>query len=395
MEIADEAKHRPERIILIQIDQVEGTRVVIICHARRSGEDRPPYSERDRSAPDEDRGPEPSPEGPGWGQRSWSDTERSLLERLPPTPGRPAGGEGIALALSSTSEDKEEVDARAERAERAGEGDRPLPSFVPERGLSLPDERPWRPSERGELPSVLMSTWRTGRRGSTSGKHHTRSRHTRRRTSKEGCGRHRSSRAMQHPGTGDDSSWKQRPHIRIPLCKGPWQAEKQPGKVQAKREWAREWSCPLPQGQALPRKRTVRGKGRTVPWAATVIRLAAGPVWPQTVTPGLTMARRTRVHSSRPRTATPRARRTQRAGSGPKTATGTAETARGQKGSVTNPGESAFVHETANGPWIESVTCETGHTTPMTANRHNNALHENLNLVREKTVKRVSGCGPR
>ena len=50
--------------------------------------------------------------------------------------------------------------------------------------------------------------------------------------------------------------------------------------------------------------------------------------------------------------------------SGPKTSTGTAETAHGQKVSMTSHGKSAFVHETANGPWNKSATCETGHATP-------------------------------
>ena len=42
--------------------------------------------------------------------------------------------------------------------------------------------------------------------------------------------------------------------------------------------------------------------------------------------------------------------------SGPKITTRTAETAHRQKGSGTSHGESAFVHETANGPWNESAT---------------------------------------
>ena len=81
-------------------------------------------------------------------------------------------------------------------------------------------------------------------------------------------------------------------------------------------------------------------------------------------------------------------------GSSSKTATGPAETVCGQEGSVTNPSESAFVHETANGPWSESATCETGHVTPQTANGHNDAFHDNLDLAREKTMKSVSGSGP-
>ena len=47
-------------------------------------------------------------------------------------------------------------------------------------------------------------------------------------------------------------------------------------------------------------------------------------------------------------------------GSGQKTATGSNETSHGQKGSVTNHGESAFVHATANGPWSEG-----GHPRPV------------------------------
>ena len=65
-------------------------------------------------------------------------------------PGRPAGGGGIALTLSSVSEDseEEEADALTERAERAGEGDQPLPRFPPEQDLSLPDESLQRLSRR-------------------------------------------------------------------------------------------------------------------------------------------------------------------------------------------------------------------------------------------------------
>ena len=74
------------------------------------------------------------------------------------------------------------------------------------------------------------------------------------------------------------------------------------------------------------------------------------------------------------------------------TATRIVETARWQKESVTSHGESAFVHATANGPWRESATCETGHVTPETVNGHSDALHENLDLMREINLK--SGSGP-
>ena len=65
--------------------------------------------------------------------------------------GRPLVGGGITLALSSASEDaEEEEDTRTEQAERAGEGNRPLPRFPPERDLTLPDEHLQRLSERGD-----------------------------------------------------------------------------------------------------------------------------------------------------------------------------------------------------------------------------------------------------
>ena len=64
-------------------------------------------------------------------------------------PDSPEGGGGIALIISSESEDSEEgADTLAERAEQAGEVDQPLPRFPPERDLFLPDERLRRLSER-------------------------------------------------------------------------------------------------------------------------------------------------------------------------------------------------------------------------------------------------------
>ena len=81
-------------------------------------------------------------------------------------------------------------------------------------------------------------------------------------------------------------------------------------------------------------------------------------------------------------------------GSSQKTAIGTAETAQGQKGSVTSHGESAFIHKIANDPWSESATRETGHATPDTVKGHSDALHENLDLAREINVKSVSRSGP-
>ena len=81
--------------------------------------------------------------------------------------------------------------------------------------------------------------------------------------------------------------------------------------------------------------------------------------------------------------------------SGPKTATGTAETARRQRGSVKSSGESALVHETANGLLSESASCETGHATHQTTSGHNVALPETSCHVTGRPGKSESGSGPR
>ena len=64
-------------------------------------------------------------------------------------------------------------------------------------------------------------------------------------------------------------------------------------------------------------------------------------------------------------------------GSGPKTVTGGDETAHGQKESGTSHGESAAVHETANGPWNGSATRATSHGHLETESRHCDAPLEN------------------
>ena len=148
MELPDEAKDRPKRVIPVQIDGTRDTIIVSFCHPEGAGEERPCNPKRDRSARRAACTPELNPEGPGRGERARPDAERALLERPSPAPERLAGEEGNALGPPPQDSEEDEAEALAERAERAGEGDRPLPRFPPERDLSLPVDRPWHLSGR-------------------------------------------------------------------------------------------------------------------------------------------------------------------------------------------------------------------------------------------------------
>ena len=75
-------------------------------------------------------------------------------------------------------------------------------------------------------------------------------------------------------------------------------------------------------------------------------------------------------------------------GSGLKTATGTSKTARGQRGSVMSPGESALVQS-------DSVTRETGHTTHQTTSGDDVTLPETRHHMTVQSGKSESGSGPR
>ena len=74
----------------------------------------------------------------------------ATLEGPPPYARSSEGRGGIALTLTSESEDSDEEEANtlAERAERAGERDQPQPSYPHERDLTPPDERLQRHSGR-------------------------------------------------------------------------------------------------------------------------------------------------------------------------------------------------------------------------------------------------------
>ena len=102
---------------------------------------------------------------------------------------------------------------------------------------------------------TLMSTGQTSRRGSTSGRQHTWSGHTYRRTSNRGRRCHQSGRARQHPSSGDTSSRKQRPHGCIPLRQGPQQAEEQPGKARQRGRESRNEATRNRRGRFHPRPR--------------------------------------------------------------------------------------------------------------------------------------------
>ena len=293
-----------------------------------AGEERPRNSERDRSASGAARPPESRPEGPGWGEWVRPDAERSLPEQPPPARGRLEGGGGIALTLTSESDsEEEEADILAERAERAGKGDRPPIRFPPEQDLSQLDDRLQRFSGRED--SWACSTGRSGRRGCTS-----RSRRTwsgqHRRASNWGCWWHRCSRGRHTPSTGDSSSWQKRPQNRTLLIHDPRQAEEQPDKVREKgcgksggatcnrrgglHRRPRVASIPgsnnslrvIPATPSrpptpLPRPPTVRRR-RAVTWPV------AGPVWLRAVTSGLVTASRSQAQSSWPRERTRRSR---------------------------------------------------------------------------------------
>ena len=113
---------------------------------------------------------------------------------------------------------------------RASRGKGPTPAMLPTRTGPLPTRRvPVMTFWAGRIPGTLTSTGRSGRRGWTSGSHHTWSGQTRRRVSNRGCRCHRSGRARQHTSTGDTSSRQQRPNSRIPLRHG---LRPQPDEVQ-------------------------------------------------------------------------------------------------------------------------------------------------------------------
>ena len=206
----------------------------------------PLYPKRDRSALGADRSPKPSPEGPGWGEWSWPDAERSPWRRLPPTPGRPAGGGGIELTLSSVSEDsEEEADTLTERAERAGEGDRPLPRFPPKWDLSLPDECLRRFSRREDslarshLPGKTVAEAAPAG-GTTTGAGTLADKQATWAADVTGAAGPGSTPALVTPATKTPQ-----PHPAVPRTPTGWGA---PWRGQGKRTWEEGWSHPQPHG---------------------------------------------------------------------------------------------------------------------------------------------------
>ena len=80
-----------------------------------------------------------------------------------------------------------------------------------------------------------------------------------------GCRCHWSSRARQHPSTGDTSSHQQRPHSHIPLRHRPRQAEEQPDEVQQR-------GCGMRDGATLNRKGRLHRRPRVAAIPATPSR---------------------------------------------------------------------------------------------------------------------------
>ena len=343
-----------------------------------AGEERLRNSERDRSVSSSPPPPPPPDQrgqagGGGWGGGggwvSWPDAERSHRQRLPPTPDHPEEGEGITLTPSAGSEDseEEEADTLAKRAEQAGEGNRPLLRFPPERDLSLPDE-------------CLRSC--SGREDSQARSH------------QPGKAVAEAAPAeVDTPGAGiaDEQATGD---ADVTGAAGPGRTPT-PVTLAAETKYSIAASCCSTGPDRLKNNLTRSGKEdvgratrnrrgglhcrpRVAATAGSNNSLRAIPVTPS------------RAPTPFPRLRAVRGKR--RAVTSTFSVPGSGQkTAHWQRGSVTSHGKSTFVHATANGPWSESATRETSHATPETANRHSEALHENLDLAKEMIVKSVSG----
>ena len=193
-----------------------------------AGEEKPRNPEWDRSARGAACTPEPSPEGPGRGERARPDAEqahperqclhqndwRGRRQRNSPHPLRDRGLRGGRGRSTG-------------RRGRASRGRGPTAATLPTRAGPLPTSRPpMVPLWAGRLLSTLTSTGRSGRRGCTSRSRPIGSGH-RRLASKSGRCWHRCGRGRHTSRTGGQ---KGRQNL-TPLFHRSRQAEHQPDEV--------------------------------------------------------------------------------------------------------------------------------------------------------------------
>ena len=250
MELPDESKNSPKRIIAIQIDQVKSTRAVIFSRTRRSGgrtttilQARPvsacrwlqTQSQRARLRE-------------AVTVRRWA-----VILSVTTTYARTSSwGGGIALTLSSVSEDseEEEADTQTERAERAGEGADPCHAS--------------HPNETSPYPKSACGTSLSGKtpyrthvdRANQSQRQHTRSEHSCRWTNNRSRGCHRSGRANSTPAainkdpTATSHCARDPDRLRNSLARS------------GKEDVSQGIELPQLQGQAPPSTRSCRDPGK-------------------------------------------------------------------------------------------------------------------------------------
>ena len=144
------------------------------------GEERPPYCKRDGPATGEDRDPKPCPEGPGRGEQPQPEDERSPQSDHHSCQDAHRGRRHQTSLYACIQRRRRRGGRRTSRTGRASRGRRPTLATLLTRPEPLPARRaPAALLRAGGLPSTLMLTGRSSRRGSTSGRTHTWSGNTR------------------------------------------------------------------------------------------------------------------------------------------------------------------------------------------------------------------------
>ena len=187
MELPNETKYSPKGIIPIQVERVRRTSAVIFRSTHRS---RGRTTTKSRARPGSTRRPQFRTKtrrtGLGRAVPAWS---RAVTSRATTTnarePSRKRRHDGFLVAsIRRLDRRGSRHTSRTGRASRRG-GPTPA-TLLTQTGPILTGRTPAAPLRAGRLQSELMSTGQTGRRGSTSRSHPTRSGHTTRRTSKGG-----------------------------------------------------------------------------------------------------------------------------------------------------------------------------------------------------------------